>query len=425
MTPLLAMAWRNLWRHRWRSLLTALAMGMGVGLCMATITLYEGMFATLREIMIDRQVGHVQVHHEDYVGRRGMYDAIPNADAVVDSLDALPTSTGVVSRLYGNALLGTEARSNGVQLVGVLPDREAAATHLDAVMPTALRGGRDPGRFLAPEAAREVVLGWELAEDLEVDVGDEVVAVTQDAMGGIGNEAYTIVGLFRSGDTLMDRSGVYLHQDDLQELLALDDQVHEIRVLTTSDARATVTTLETDIEAALAKLSPEDTPLSVRPWWTVQPLAAQMLDMQTISQVIIMGIVFFLAGLGVINTMLMSVLERTREIGVIRALGMKPATVVLVITLEAAFLAILAGALGLVIGGALDAWLVYGGVDFSVGDDEGFTAGGFTLPPVLYGKVTVASVLQPLLGAMLFAVIAAIWPAVRAARLRPVDAIRN
>ncbi len=435
MPLLLAMAWRNLWRHRIRSLLTALAMAIGVAVCMWILALYAGMFGTLREIVIDRQISHLQVHDADFVGRRGMYDTVP--DKAVATIQEVGGVREVAPRLYGQALLGTESRTTGAQLVGIVPEQERLTSHLHETVRA--------GRFLG-EAGREVVLGRALAEELEVQVGDEVVAVTQDAMGGIGNDLYAVVGLVETGDTAIDRAGAFLHIEDLQTLLVLDGQIHEIRVLGEDDATDVIGPLETRIEQALAAALPapeapdaaeatdtdagprvpaEAAGLAVRPWWQVNPMAATMFDAQGVSQFFVLFIVFGLAALGVVNTMLMSVFERTRELGVIRALGMRPAEVVLLIVLEAALLAVLATGMGLVLGLLLDAWIVGWGIDFEIAEGEGFSAGGFSLPPRLYGAITVGSIVQPVVGAFVFAVLAALYPAIRAARLRPVDAIRQ
>lgn len=426
MLILLSMAWRNLWRNWWRSVLTALAMAMGMALCMWLLAMYAGMFDTLREVMIERQVGHVQVHHPDYPGRQGMYDTIPDADEALQTIAALPQTKGVVARMYGSALLGGDERTEGAQLTGIDPTREAAVTALHQNIPDTWDGGKPGGTWLDAEPSQQILLGAGLAEALEVQVGDSVVAVTQDAMGGIGNELYTVVGVVSTGDPMTDDIGAFLHLADLQALLALDDQVHELRVTTLDHTEPKVTALEQAIEASLPAVEEDDNrPLSVRPWWEVNVMAAQMFDMQGISQGIILFIVFGLAALGVVNTMLMSVLERTRELGVMQALGLRPAQIVLLVVLEALLLSVVAVTLGLVLGLLLDAQLVFIGLNFEISEGEGFAAGGMALPPVIYGKVTLSSVLQPALGAMFFAIVAGLWPAWRAARLHPVQAIRQ
>jgi len=428
MGTILAMAWRNLWRHWRRSLLTALAMALGMALCTAILTLYAGMFGMFRDVLIDRQIGHVQVQHPGYVARRGMYDTVPDAADLMEQLDALPESQGAVARMYGQSLLGTEQRTSAVRLVGVQPEREARVTQLPEIVSDRLQGV-ESGRFLADAPAHEIVLGHRLAEDLEVGLGDEVVAVTQDALGGIGNDLYTVVGIARSGDTTMDRSGAWLHVGDLQALLYLSDQVHEIRVNGSSDDAEVVTALQAAVQDVTAdvqvQLDQEPSALATRPWWEVNPAAAELFDMQGVAQYVVLIIIFSLAALGVVNTMLMSVLERTRELGVMTALGLTPLGIVSLVLTEAVLLGVLGVGLGLVLGAAADAWIIFVGVDMGTGSNEGFAVMGATLDPVIHGRFTLGSLLQPTLGALFFSLLAALWPSIRAARMKPVDAMRQ
>ncbi|TVQ92107.1 MAG: ABC transporter permease [Deltaproteobacteria bacterium] len=426
MPILLIMAWRNLWRHGRRSLLTALAMALGMAMSMSIISMYDGMFGIMRTLMIDQLLGHVQITHSAFPTRRGLYDTLHHADELLSRLDALPQSRGAVARVHGQALLGTEHRSAGVRLVGVEPSRELAVTKVQDTVPSSLPGGVDPGRFLADEPAREIVIGYDLARDLRVALGDELVAITQDAYGGIGNEVYTIVGLTRSGDEAMDRAGAWLHFSDLQALLALDDQVHEVRILAASDAQDVVGGLLDALPGALPDglIQDDDATAAISPWWDIDPMAAQMMEMRGIAQFMVLVVVFGLVALGVINTMLMSVLERTRELGVIKALGLRPRGIVWLVLYEALLLSLLAAGIGTLLGAGLIAYLMTIGIPMDVGEGEGIGFGGIVFPSRLYGGISVEAFVEPILGVVLSALLAALLPALRAARLHPVDAIR-
>lgn len=426
MWVLVVMAWRNLWRHGRRSVLTALAMALGMAMCMSVISLYDGIFGVMRTLMIDQMVGHVQITHSAFPTRRGLYDTLHQAEELLSRIDALPESRGSVARVHGQALLGTENRSAGVRLVGIDPAREQAVTKVQETVPSSLPGGADPGRFLADAPAREIVIGFDLARDLRVEVGDELVAITQDAYGGIGNEAYTIVGLTRSGDEAMDRSGAWLHLTDLQALLALDDQVHEVRVLASTDEQPVVGALLSALTATLPDglIQDDDATALVTPWWDIDPMAAQLMEMRGISQLMVLIVVFGLVSLGVVNTMLMSVLERTRELGVIKALGLRPRGIVWLVLFEALLLSLLAAGIGVVIGSGLIAYMMSVGIPFDIGEDEGLGFGGVIFPSRLYGGVSVEVIVEPIVGVIVSAVLAALLPALRAARLQPVDAIR-
>lgn len=402
-----AIAWRNLSRQGRRSLITASAMAVSVALCMCSICVNEGTYGQMFEVMVEQQLGHVLVSHPDYLAERSMYDTIPDAAAAVARVEATPGVAASTPRLKGYGLLGGPERSAGVQLVGIDPEREARVTPLEERV--------KQGTWLVPGEHGTVLLGDKLAAELGVGVGDEVVAVTQAADGSLGNALYRVTGVFRSGDAQMDRSGAYLHLADLQELLALPDQVHGITILA-SNPEVLGPTVE-----ALRAGAPDQ---QVLPWQEVSPQTAQLLSMQDAAAVMILGIVFLVASFGVVNTMLVSVFERTREFGVMRALGVGPAQLVTMVILEAVLLACLAAVLGLVLGGSGVAYLTLHGIDFSASIPDGFDMNGVVIDPVLRGRFRLQPVVMNVTTLIVVSALAAVWPATRAAWIKPIDAIR-
>lgn len=406
---LFAIAWRNLGRHARRSFITALAMAVGVALCMGSIALSDGIFQQVAHVMVDQALGHVQVHHPDWPTRKRAEDTQPGAAALVAALEGRPGVVGVTGRLVTAVLVGGPSTSAGARVLGVDPRRESAVSGLDRLVASGVPLGAAPGR--------EVLLGVELARSIGVGVGDEVVFVGQGASGSIANDLFRVVGLVRTGSTLADRSGAWVHLADLQAFLELPDQVHEVLILGTDAGESAA------LRAAVAPVVPPGRLL--RTWEEASPVTARLMALQDGGAVLMLGFVFSVAALGVLNTMLMSVFERTRELGVLRAIGMSPGRVMGLVLAEALLLGGLAAGLGLVLGGAVDAYLVHVGIDFSVGEGKGLSWSGIQMDPVIRGAVRwqgVALTLGAVLGVSL---LAAVWPAWRAARLRPVDAMRQ
>ena len=401
---LAAVAWRNLWRHRRRSLITASAMAIALGLCMSMIALTDGMMGEFSRVLIDQKLGHVQVHHADYLESRAMYDSLEGAEALLARIDELASTHAATARLYGYALVGGAEKSAGARLVGIDPNREQTVTNLRMVEGEGFSG--EPG---------EILLGRGLAETLEMPVGAEVVVVTQAADGSMGNEIYRVRGIYQTGDAVQDRGGAYLLLPELQSLLVLPDQVHEITVL--SKDKETVAAFASEISG----VAPEG--LDIRPWWEISPQTSEMMGMQDFSIGIILVIVFSVAAFGILNTMLMSVFERTRELGVLKAIGLRPRRMVALIVLESLMLAALSCAIGLVIGGSLDAWLVLEGINMGA-DMEDMSFQGAMLDPQIYGMVRAGPVITAVCAVFIVAVLASLWPAMRAARLDPVASIR-
>ncbi len=414
---LMRIAWRNIWRQRRRTLITIGAMAAGVGLSMATIAWMDGMYAQAFDLMVSQNLGHVQVHQRDYPASRAIFDTIDGGEALVERLEALPESAAVSGRVHGFALVGTDERgdrpqkSSGVQIIGVDPRREDALTAIDAKVVR--------GRFLADAPAREVVLGEGLAETLMAEVGDEIVAVTQAADGSMGNDLYTVVGISRTGSLLQDRSGMFLHIDDAQDLLVLDDRIHEI-ALRAPDKESIGALLDATAEAV------GDGDLVVRPWEEINPMLVQFLALQDVGNAMILFMVFSVAVLGILNTMLMSVFERTKELGVIRALGLRPVQMVALVMYETAALVAVSGAAGAALGLGLDALVCTYGIDYAMFmSSDALSFGGINFPTLIVGDFRWTPVFQCLIGLAVISLFASLWPAIRAARLRPVEAMRQ
>lgn len=405
----LRIGWRNLWRHRRRTLLTAVAMAVGAALCMATSAFSDGMFDGIFAVMIEDQLGHVQVHHPDYPALRRQHDTLKDASALVQRIQAKPETKLVSGKLTGFALVGTEKKSVGALVIGLDPEVESGEGRLSSRI--------KEGRFLAKEPAAEATIGHELADELSVKVGDSVVAVTQAADGSLGNAIYTIVGLHRTGNAQLDRTGFVIHLSDARDLLALPDQLHSLTIVT-DDAED----IESYVHALREEIGSER--VEVLPWWEASPQSAQLMGMRDMGSLITLGVVFAAAAFGVLNTMMMSVYERTRELGVLKALGLKPLQMVMLIVTESALLALVAVVFGLVLGGTLDLYLVTYGVDLSSGVEEGFSFSGIVLDPVVRGSVRPEPVLYVIAAVFFVSVGASLWPAVRAARLQPVEAMR-
>ncbi|MCB9673518.1 MAG: ABC transporter permease [Alphaproteobacteria bacterium] len=406
---LLRLAWRNLWRHKRRSLITAFAMAIAVALCMATTAFTDGMGRKMFNVMVEQQLGHIQVHHPDYPTGRKLYDTVPEAAKTMDALEGLPEVAHASAQLMGFALIGGAEETTGGQLVGVEPAREIAVTRADERIVD--------GRFLEDGKPGEIVLGAGLADEIDVGVGDTVVVVTQGSDGSIGNALYEVVGLFRTGNAALDKSGSMMALADLQDLLVLPDQVHKITVLghDPDDLLA--------LKNAAIAVVPDGT--QVQTWEEASPQAVQMMAMMKFSTLIMLFLVFAVSSFGILNTMAMSVFERTRELGVLKAIGLRPGKLVQLVVAESVFLAALAGSIGFGIGGLLDVYLMVYGLDISGGNPEGMSFQGITLDPVMYGAIEPFSIFSILAALILVSTGASFVPAWRASRLDPVEAIRT
>ncbi|MBI4704085.1 MAG: ABC transporter permease [Deltaproteobacteria bacterium] len=277
-------------------------------------------------------------------------------------------------------------------------------------------------RALSPPPARapRVLVGASLAKVLGVGVGDRLFASTQAVDGAAESVELEVAGVHRTGTQQHDRGRIYLHLGDMQRLVHLGGGVHEIALVLAAAGQAPA--VASRVGRRLGASGRAE--LAVRPWGSIRPDIAEILRLNDASMLIMMLVIFLVATLGVVSTMLMAVFERTRELGMLRAIGMSGTKIVLMIVTEALLLVICASAAGTALGLALDLYMVIWGVDLSL-LTAGVSFGGIGLAPVLYGAITAKGLFAPALVLAACSLLASLYPAARAARLPPAIGMRE
>jgi ABC-type lipoprotein release transport system permease subunit len=413
---LLQLAWRNLWRNPRRTLIAMAAIGLGYAMLLFVACLMAG----LRQQMIESGTGLVlsdmEVHAPDYYPDRPTHQTLggrtgTDVSALLAAIAADPRVQAASPRVYGYGLVSATHQSAGVQLLGVVPDQEQKITVLQTRMVK--------GSYLTGRMPKGVVMGDKLAATIGVETGSEIVLLTPAADGSTGNDLYTVAGLFHTGLDDMDRGLVLMSLASLQELLRLPPgRIHEVGIKLHDITAATTTAAALEVQLS------KTLPVRVRAWPELAPELDDYVQFNRRVTFILFFIFFLLAVMGIVNTMLMAIIERTRELGMLMAVGMRPAQVVGLIVSEAASLA---GA-SLVLGGALGAPLlwylqVHG---LNLGGDRGAVSlAGVVVGPLWYGRQDFTTYTQAALGLAITALVSALYPALRAARFRPTEALRK
>lgn len=407
-------AWRNLWRNRRRTLITAGALGLGFLAAVVLVALSQGMIGQMIDNGTGLVTGQIQVHDDDWEPERSLYstigrDAGTDVDALVARVAAAPGVTGAAPRVYGGGLVSAGRHTTAAILMGIDPAREPGVSRLLGE----IRQGR------APRAgADEIAIGGEMARKLEIAPGDEVVLVAPAADGSLGNDLYTVSGVFVTGLTELDGAWVVAPLDRLQGLLALDPRrVHEVAAATEGAWRAPGIAQRLDAEIAAGGLA-----VDVRPWTVFRPELADYARLANSFYGVVIAIVFFMAIFGVANTMLMATFERRREFAVVRALGTPPSGVAGTVVLEGLILGLLSLAAGAAVTFPLLAWWARSPIDLSevIG---GFSAAGSFVRPVLEVELSARWPAFAAVALLLTSVLAAAYPAWRSARVPPADAL--
>ncbi len=467
MALVFAIAFRNLGRNRWRTAIAGAAVAVGVSMCIASFGVMDGMSSDMVRSITEVELGHVEVHAPGFSSRPRLELSFDQAAQRAAIAAATPGVRAVSLRVRGFALASSAHASAGVELVGVDPAREAAESRLDRrvtsgsylpATPTpwpkaqelstaeraldekltaqaaaaaaneieALGSGRespDPPelsrdetrRLLtalspAPAAPPPILLGDKLARRLGSKVDATVDLMTNDSGGNPVDVVFRVIGVVHTGDGALDGTRAVAHLADVQRLYGLGDRAHELALSLEDASQAR------EIARSLAR-EPAFRGLVVKTWQELRPDVVAMVKSNGAFTAIMVAIIFVVAAIGVADTILMAVFERRRELGVLKAVGMRPLAIVLMIATETALLGAGASFVGLGVGVGID--LLLGRYGIPLGGLSGFTLAGASIPPVLHATLTAEGALWPVGLMLLMAILASLWPAAVAARTEP------
>jgi putative ABC transport system permease protein len=402
---LVGIAWRNIWRNKKRSIvmLTAIALGLCGGLFATGVMI--GMADSMVNTAIDRYIGHFEIHTTSFKANPHVNDFITDGDSIAASLRSMEGVTGVSARTIVNGMASSPVSNTGVQIVGVIPGDESSVT-TDAKRVV-------DGEYLNKTGRLPVFIGKKLAEKLEVRIHSKLILSFAGRDGSIIYGSFRVVGIFETESTVFDRSTLFVRRSDLAGLLGGPPLVHEIAVRL---ARAEA--LPQILSAVRAKYPH----LAVDGWKDLAPELKLTAEMSDISMLFFLAIILFGLLFGITNTMLMSVLDRVREFGVLMAIGMKRKRVFWLVMLETVFLSLTGGVVGVVVGAIAIDITNRTGINLSV-VAEGLSSYGISsmlypvIPPLMYVELGILVILT--------ALGAAIYPGIKATKLNPATSIRT
>jgi putative ABC transport system permease protein len=402
------LAWRNLWRQPRRTWLTTGAMVFSNVLLVFLISLQLGMYRMMIDNTLQAFTGHMQVQAPGYQEDKKMRFTLPAAASLANELRAATGLDTVGARAAAFALASSEDRSYGIQVFGVEPEFEPNVSSIPGLIKR--------GRFLEDPAAAEIVVGSLLAKNLRVDIGDEVTLLGSGKDGSFAAGVVVVVGIFESGVSDLDRAIVEMPLQYFQDIFSMGDSGHMIAINAPDLFQAAAVQLQ--VEQHLAERSD----VTVLDWDSLQPGLQQAIKADLAGAWFMYGILIILVAFSVLNTQLMSVLERTREFGITMALGLTPGRLMRLIFLETALMGGVGLILGAAIGGAL---VVYFGVYGFSWEGMEEMAGKFNVPGRIYPSVSLVGLLVGPGIVFIGSLLAAIYPALRLHWLQPVAAMRS
>ncbi len=406
---LLLMAWRNLTRNTGRTLILLLAIGLALGSMIFFYSIIHGFYERMIDNSTRYLTGDIQIAREGFFSERTPTSVLQETEKVKEVLNKEKAVRAYALRIESEAILSTAESTLNILLVGIDPKTDGQITGLEKEI--------KEGSYLLETDKNSILLGEKIASKLKVTVGDKVVVMAQDSQGGLSSEAYRVKGIIRTGVESFDETLVMVPLKSVQSLLAMEGVSNAIVKLR---SQSLVEKTKLSIKKQLA-----GTGNQVATWKELMPMMEQLIALLNVVLDLWTTVVFIIVLLGVMNTLLMGVMERTREFGMMTALGTRRYQVVLLVLLESFF----TGLVGLLAGNFFGYLLLQ--VTGVTGFDMAFFSPGVTykdipgMVTVIYPEFSFREALYPSLMLFVFTLIAGLYPAWRAASVVPMKALRH
>lgn len=402
---ILKVAWRNIWRNGLRSTVIIIALALGLWAGVFSSAFVQGMMKQKMDSVVRKEMSHFQVHDTLYRDEPQVNLFMENSDEILDDIKTHASVESISSRaIVPMDNVSILSKNGAIKLIGIEPSDEAKVTLLDEDV--------TEGEYFEGIKKNPILISEETAKEYRLHLKSKVIFKFLDINGVEKNMNCRVVGIYNSGNPMMDKMNAYVLRSDLQRQLELEEnQYHEIAVYLNEHNIA---------DNIVEEFQSKYTDLEIASWKDLSPGMRMMMDMMGMYTVIIVGIILFALLFSILNVMLMAVLERVREIGMLMAVGMAKQKVFAMVMLETLFLSIVGGVLGLLL-----SWLsinYYGTYGIYLGD-------------AAYGEMGFSNTVYPYIDsveyinvtAMVFfmAMIAAIFPSIKALKLKPVEAIRK
>ena len=405
------LAWRNVWRNRRRTILTLLTIVVGCAMIIFLNAIAKGGHDRMIEDAISINTGHIQIHEKGFWDNLTIDYAFRPSRDLIHELESNPHVAAYSQRIHAAALLSFGDTSTGAIIQGVEPRREQNVTTLHSKI---LPGGR----YLKKGDTKSMLLGVTLAQNLGASTGKQIALISQGFDGSIAADMFTVTGLIQSGNPEYDKMLAVIPFTQANRTFAMMDYIHAITVrLHSSD------TTEQVVRSLQSRSAGGDTQLEVMGWDRLMPVLVQFIIMDDVSAYIFDFILLMLVAFGILNTIQMSVFERTREFGIMLSIGTRPGQVTAIVLAESVFISTLGILLGIALGLLVSWYFALNPMDYSSMAAE--TAVWGVSISTMPADATATNVAVTSLLTFVFAMLFSVFPARRAAKLNPVDAVRQ
>lgn len=403
---LLQIAWRNIWRNKARSLIVISSIGIGIWAGIFILAFSWGLYKNNINESVHKQLSHIQIHHPTFEEENDAKFTIKNANKLLAELQSDPRVASVSLRVISTGMISSPTLASGVKIYGIDPSAESNQISLDQSV--------QQGSYFETDKKNEILIGEKLADKHKLKLKSKVVLTFTNINSEIIAGAFRVGGIYKSKNTSLDEVIVYVRQDHLRALLELkSDEGNEMAILLKDGEQ--LDTMKDFVKTLASTDKVED-------WKELSPELGMIIESFNLYTYIISGIILLALTFGIINTMLMSVLERIRELGMLMAIGLNKRKIFFMIMLETCFLTLIGSPIGLLAGWFTVVTLGKTGINLYM-FSEGLASFGFSsiiYPDLDYDKYVIIVTM-----CLITAIVSAIYPAYKSLQLNPSEAIRK
>ena len=405
------MAWRNIWRNPRRSILTISAIAFASLLLVFMLSFQFGSYETMINSAVMIHTGHLQVQAKEYEEKRNIRLVVPDPAAIGGILEQTSELAAYTFRANAFSLISSKERTYGTIVIGIDPPREARVSTLKKLI--------RQGNYLSADDSNQALVGKLLAKNLNVVLGDELVVLGQGRDGSIAATVVKVKGIFSSGQDEFDRSTIHIPLKYFQDVYAMNGAVHEVVAL--GKSLEYIPEIKSRVTAGIENMNQKDH-LVVLDWMELMPGLIQAIQMDLVSAFIFYIILIVVVAFSILNTFLMAVFERTREFGVLLAIGTTPGRLTKLLLTESVSMTMVGIVIGIIAGSLITWYFQVHGIVFS-GAAEVMRQ--FGLPERMFPRLSVLSISIGSGIVLVITLLTALYPALKVRRLRPVEAMMS
>lgn len=399
------LSWKNIWRNKKRSLVLIISVILGLWAGVFVMGFYKGIMDQRIDDAIEKESSHIQIHHPKFNDEKLLKYAIEDADKIVDEITSMDSVRSVSARSKIQGMIASSRSTAGIQINGINPENEDKTTRMGSNIVE--------GNYFTGIKRNPILISKKTADKLKLKLRSKLVLTFQDVDNNITSALFRVDGIFKSSNGSFDEQNVFVRNSDIQKHLGNENYIHEIAILLKEHDNLNT------YEKAIKSIYPD---LEVRSWIEIIPGMSFMINSMDTALYVILWIIMLALLFGIVNTMLMAVLERTREIGMLMSIGMNKYKIFSIIIIETIFIIIIAGPLGMLLAYMTIKYYGGQGIDLKV-IGEGLENMGYA--SVIYPTLIFKYYLNVLLQVIFMAFLGSIYPAFKALKLNPVVAIRK